>query len=170
MPLLVELMLSLATVSNHLITSFLNELADWYGRNSNQDKRNEEYFHNLQRELTSKQPLTIPYDQLFPLVQGANIKRHSDLVNEASQWVKQLDITGTTLLLMTLLYQNEEGLKKRYLKLMYSYFRCRQGQNEMDVDDFFKRMATLPQKLKEMRQLRLPSVKFCPWQSKLYAN
>jgi len=147
-------MLAACTVSPILLVSSMHELADWFSRNEAQGNLVKGCSDNLHEQLMRSEPKTIPYEHAYPFVQVKGAKRHLELVYEASQWVKDLDIFSCTLTIMILLFENEERLKNKYLRMLHHYIQSRKAQ--LDPGQMIKRIVTLVPKLEEMRTLRLP--------------
>jgi len=148
-PLASEITLAQCVSSSHATQVYFNEIASSLSLEDDQS----DLFRMLNKRLKHDLPKALDYDNTYTRVMSNSRDQHKTNVAKFGKW--PVDLISTTLTTLVIIFENDNIAKKKYLKMLFQY--C-QLKGMLDLDNFVKEVATCAKTLREMRNMRLPSI------------
>jgi len=149
MPLANELCLAQMVHSPILVYILVNEFAAWLHR----EGENKELLNLINNKLSNGDPVTLAYDQIYPNIQPKARSQHQAIVSKLGKW--PIDIISCILQHMIVMFSSDKGARNKYMKLFHLYLRTKRTALQSYSDEVLKEMATTPEVLRKMREMRL---------------
>jgi len=153
LPLSIEMCLAYSIKDPFFLHSFYQEFSQWLKRG----ELDTDFSHVISKQITSyiqKGPASVlSYEQAFHNIPLKNKKRHMKLLENVVKNLSGNDEITWVIVTMIILTNDDHVQKNYFLKLLYGYVK--KYKPYQNGNDLINKMAMLPEKLKELRQMRI---------------
>jgi len=141
-----------ASEAGTVVPSFHHEFYNWLKKQDG--SASVSVPDTLKRVLMRCFPKMATFDQAYGKVPPEMARRHRELVQHIVKLMGMLDTVTYVLVEMTVLMKADSLTRNHYIKLLYGYLKQHPNVISINHQEFISLVMALPDKLKEMRQLR----------------